>query len=80
MHGMREGAEISGQFSAESFASLGKRFSCRVANMQDDHVSTGDFVKNEIISNRHHPVLEVVSGIREALWEIFQRKAGKIQF
>ena len=48
--------------------------------MQDDHVVTSDFVENEIIPNRHHPVVEVVSGRGEALWKILQRKAGEIQF
>ena len=42
--------------------SLGKGFSCRVANLKDNHVITGDFIKNEAISNGHHPVLEIVVG------------------
>jgi uncharacterized protein (UPF0218 family) len=62
----------------ESLASLGKRFSCRVANMKDNHVITGDFVKNEVISNGHHPVLEIADGKGEAFREILQRKTGVI--
>ena len=61
-------------------ALFGKRFSCRVANMEDNHVITGDFVKNEVISNGHHPVLEIVDGKCEAFREILQRKTGVIQF
>ena len=60
--------------------SLGKGFSCRVANLKDNHVITGDFVKNEAISNGHHPVLEIVDGKCEAFREILQRKTGVIQF
>jgi len=65
-------------YSAESLASLGKWFSCRVANMQDHHVITGNFVKNEVISNGHHPVLKIADGKGEAFRESLQRKTSVI--
>ena len=71
---------VSFQWSLEFPSSLGKRFSCRVAKMQDDHIVSSNVVKNEIISNGHHPVLEIVERKRKALWEILQRKTGEIQF
>lgn len=55
---------------------LGKGLSCRVANMQDDNVILGDFVKNEIISTGHHPVMEIVDGKGVAFREILQRKTS----
>jgi hypothetical protein len=48
--------------------------------MEDNHVLAGDFVKNEVISNGHHPVLEIVNGKGEAFREILQRKTSMIQF
>jgi hypothetical protein len=48
--------------------------------MQDNHVLTGNLVKNEIISDGHHPVLKIVDGKGETFREIFQRKTSGIEF
>jgi hypothetical protein len=48
--------------------------------MEDNHVITGNFVKHEVISNGHHPVLEIADGKGEAFREILQRKTSVIKF